>query len=83
MSEEAFPAWARPVEDVLRFHSVDVARGLKEEEVEKRLREQGYNELQKEPKTPLWKLVLDQFDDMLVKVRENGVLENENGRSGS
>lgn len=73
MGEEAFPAWARPVEDVLKFHSVDVARGLKGEEVERRLREQGYNELQKEPKTPLWKLVLDQFDDMLVKVKIRGI----------
>ena len=29
----------------------------------------GYNELEKPPQTPLWKLVLQQFDDVLVKVR--------------
>ena len=29
----------------------------------------GHNELTKQPGKPMWKLVLEQFDDMLVKVR--------------
>jgi hypothetical protein len=28
----------------------------------------GFNELEKAPGTPLWKLILQQFDDTLVKV---------------
>ncbi|GMH43584.1 hypothetical protein BSKO_11506 [Bryopsis sp. KO-2023] len=68
LAEESFPAWARSVDEVLQNYSVDIARGLSEEEVERRRRSSGFNELQKEPSTPLWKLVLEQFDDMLVKI---------------
>ncbi|KAK8814337.1 hypothetical protein WA158_008199 [Blastocystis sp. Blastoise] len=42
--------------------------GLTEEEAKKRLEEYGRNELDEEPPTPLWKLVLAQFDDFLVKI---------------
>lgn len=63
-----FPVWAKSTEQVCAKYAVDPKRGLSTAEVEKRRTEYGYNELEKEPPTPLWKLVLEQFDDMLVKV---------------
>jgi magnesium-transporting ATPase (P-type) len=32
----------------------------------------GFNELDKEEGKPLWKMVLEQFDDALVKARPRG-----------
>ena len=69
MVRESFPAWARTLGDVAAHHGVDVDRGLTTDQVASKRREYGYNELEKQPSTPLWKLVLAQFDDMLVKVR--------------
>ena len=65
----AFPAWARPVEEVLRHHGVgSVEQGLRGESLEALRQKYGYNELEKTPATPLWKLILEQFNDTLVKV---------------
>ena len=41
---------------------------MDKDEVEKKREEYGWNELDKEEGTPLWKLVLEQFDDTLVKI---------------
>ena len=66
------PAWALPVDEVLRQHGVqDVSVGLSSGEVEARREQYGFNELRKQPGTPLWKLILEQFDDTLVKVGGN------------
>lgn len=62
------PAWCQTVDEVLQTQRSSLQTGLSSEEVEKRREKYGYNELEKEPATPLWKLVLAQFDDMLVKV---------------
>jgi len=42
--------------------------GLTSAEVAERLARDGPNELPKPPRVPLWKLVLEQFDDSLVKI---------------
>lgn len=63
-----FPAWARTVDEVLEHHDVAVGAGLSAAEVETRRARWGFNELEKAPATPLWKLILAQFDDTLVKV---------------
>ena len=47
---------------------VDINTGLTDAQVEVKRKEYGYNELDKEDATPLWKLVLEQFDDTLVKI---------------
>ena len=65
---EHYPAWSRTVEEVLAHHRVDLAVGLSQAEVEQRQAEHGFNELEKPPSTPVWKLILAQFDDTLVKV---------------
>lgn len=66
------PFWSIPGGEVTRRLNVRVDRGLGDQEVGKRRAEYGFNELKKEPKKPLWKLVLEQFDDMLVKVGWRG-----------
>ncbi len=60
--------WTRTADQVASDLQVNVQQGLTAAEVDKRRQQYGYNELDKEPGTPLWKLVLEQFDDMLVKV---------------
>eukprot|EP00499_Haloplacidia_sp_CaronLabIsolate_P004958 CAMPEP_0196769226 /NCGR_PEP_ID=MMETSP1104-20130614/410_1 /TAXON_ID=33652 /ORGANISM="Cafeteria sp., Strain Caron Lab Isolate" /LENGTH=1058 /DNA_ID=CAMNT_0042139311 /DNA_START=186 /DNA_END=3362 /DNA_ORIENTATION=- len=68
MSKTAIAAHALSVEDVCQQMKTDPDAGLTSEEARKRLAEYGPNELEKEEKTPLWKLVLEQFDDLLVKI---------------
>lgn len=68
MAEECFPAWANSVEECLKHFDVEVTKGLSKSAVEKNRKKYGWNELQKEPGKPMWKLVLEQFDDTLVKI---------------
>jgi len=42
--------------------------GLTSAQVEKLTEQFGLNELEAEEKTPIWKLILEQFDDLLVKI---------------
>lgn len=63
-----YPVWAKSTDDVCRTYGVDPKAGLTSAQVDKRRSEYGLNELEKEPPTPLWKLVLAQFDDTLVKI---------------
>ncbi|TMW59623.1 hypothetical protein Poli38472_004692 [Pythium oligandrum] len=53
---------------VLNHFDVSEDHGLSSEAVEKQRAVYGFNELEKEEGTPLWKLVLEQFDDALVKI---------------
>ncbi|XP_073159366.1 calcium-transporting ATPase 3, endoplasmic reticulum-type isoform X2 [Henckelia pumila] len=61
-------AYARSVPEVLEFFSVDSSRGLTDFQVAEHGRLYGKNVLPQEPSTPFWKLVLKQFDDLLVKI---------------
>lgn len=65
---EQFPAWVRSPEQTAAHYGVSLEVGLTSEQVEEARRSYGWNELEKAPGKPLWKLVLEQFDDMLVKV---------------
>jgi magnesium-transporting ATPase (P-type) len=47
---------------------VDPAVGLREADAAQARRRWGPNELPPDPGTPFWKLVLKQFDDLLVKI---------------
>ena len=60
--------WAASTSDVLASYGVNEKKGLNTEQVAKAYAEFGANELDKEESTPLWKLVLAQFDDLLVKI---------------
>jgi magnesium-transporting ATPase (P-type) len=69
MDSTAYPAWAYTPEEVAKFHQVNPSTGLTDEQVEERRQQHGYNELNKPPAPSMWALILEQFDDTLVKVR--------------
>ncbi|KAF6153678.1 hypothetical protein GIB67_000911 [Kingdonia uniflora] len=68
MEEKPFPAWSWSVEQCLKEYNVKLEKGQSSYEVEKRREQYGWNELVKEKGKPLWRLVLEQFDDTLVKI---------------
>ena len=68
MEPEVYPAWAYTPTEVASHHEVDPSTGLTDEQVQQRLLEHGYNELKKPPPPSMWALILEQFDDTLVKV---------------
>ncbi|PRW20976.1 calcium-transporting ATPase endoplasmic reticulum-type isoform A [Chlorella sorokiniana] len=61
-------AYAQTAEEVLAHYGTDPQRGLTASQVAEARRLHGRNELAPEPGTPFWKLVLKQFDDLLVKI---------------
>ena len=54
--------------DALAKLDVDARVGLSSDEARARLARHGPNQLEEPPPEPLWKLVLAQFDDLLVKM---------------
>lgn len=68
MEDKPFCAWSRTVEECLKEYDVNLGKGLSSQKVEKHRQRYGWNELQKENGKPLWKLILEQFDDTLVKI---------------
>ena len=63
-----YPAWSEDVATVLEHFQSDPTDGLSVDSIAELQRIHGLNELDKEPGKPLWKLVLEQFEDMLVRV---------------
>uniref|UniRef100_A0A2P2M3K3 Calcium-transporting ATPase n=1 Tax=Rhizophora mucronata TaxID=61149 RepID=A0A2P2M3K3_RHIMU len=61
-------AYARSVAEVLDFFGADPGKGLSDSQVALHAKLYGRNLLQEEQRTPFWKLVLKQFDDLLVKI---------------
>ncbi|KAL4282059.1 hypothetical protein GQ457_03G035020 [Hibiscus cannabinus] len=61
-------AYARSVSEVLDFFGVDSTKGLTDFQVSQHARLYGKNVLPEEERTPFWKLVFKQFDDLLVKI---------------
>lgn len=55
-------------ETLLKHLGTDEYSGLSTAQAESCLEKYGYNELAKEEATPLWKLVLEQFEDTLVRI---------------
>ncbi|CAF1341922.1 unnamed protein product [Rotaria sordida] len=62
-----FP-WTKTKEDIVDFFHVEESKGLSQERVKRDLERYGPNELPVEEGKPLWKLILEQFDDLLVKI---------------
>lgn len=63
-----FP-WAKPTKQVLTELKVDATQGVGDTSLFERRAHYGFNELEKQPGTSVWKLILEQFNDTLVKVR--------------
>ena len=63
-----FPAQSRTCEECLMNYETSLTDGLSSAEAYRRQDVIGLNELEKEKPTPMWKLVLEQFDDYLVKI---------------
>jgi Ca2+ transporting ATPase len=61
-------AWTKSTDDALAELSVAVAEGLSDEEVEKRREQHGWNELPADEGKSLWELILEQFEDLLVRI---------------
>jgi P-type Ca2+ transporter type 2A len=61
-------SWCKTSEEVSRYFSVSETDGYSDEQVEKARAKYGPNELPAEEGKPLWKLILEQFDDLLVKI---------------
>ncbi|CAH1260355.1 unnamed protein product [Diabrotica balteata] len=59
---------AKTVEEVLRYFDADQERGLSLDQVKKNQAKYGPNELPAEEGKSIWQLVLEQFDDLLVKI---------------
>ncbi|WOK95600.1 calcium-transporting ATPase 3, endoplasmic reticulum-type isoform X1 [Canna indica] len=61
-------AYAKSVAEVLEAFVVDPTKGLTDSQVSENAEIYGRNVLPQEESTPFWKRVLNQFDDLLVKI---------------
>ncbi|KAL5288296.1 ATP2A2 family protein [Megaselia abdita] len=60
--------WIKTVDEALNFFGTDNERGLTLDQVKKNQAKYGLNELPTEEGKSIWQLVLEQFDDLLVKI---------------
>ncbi|KAK9193159.1 hypothetical protein WN944_003856 [Citrus x changshan-huyou] len=65
---EIFPAWAKSVDECEKHYGVRKRIGLKSAEVERRRKIYGLNELEKHEGPSIWNLILEQFNDTLVRI---------------
>ncbi|KAK4513663.1 Adenosine 5'-monophosphoramidase [Mucor velutinosus] len=61
-------SFVKTPEEVCRYFDVDSNLGLKANQVKEQQRKFGKNELPEEESTPLYKLILEQFQDQLVLI---------------
>lgn len=60
--------WIKSVDEALNFFGTDSEKGLTLDQVKKNQAKYGPNELPTEEGKSIWQLVLEQFDDLLVKI---------------
>ncbi|GMP89165.1 hypothetical protein CsSME_00040850 [Camellia sinensis var. sinensis] len=67
-SREVFAAWAKDVRECEEEYKVNREYGLPADEVEKRRQIYGWNELERHEGPSILRLILDQFNDTLVRI---------------
>jgi len=67
-ASRSFPAWARTPEECEIEFKVSSSYGLQSDEVLARRSVYGWNELEKHSGPSIWQLVLEQFNDTLVRI---------------
>ncbi|XVF76559.1 hypothetical protein PTKIN_Ptkin13bG0275500 [Pterospermum kingtungense] len=67
-ASDLFPAWAKDIKECEKHYQVNIASGLSSAEVEKRRKLHGYNELDHHDGHSIWSLILEQFNDTLVRI---------------
>ncbi|GAB2272435.1 Calcium-transporting ATPase 4, endoplasmic reticulum-type [Dionaea muscipula] len=65
---DVFRAWSKDPQECERYYEVDRVSGLSSGDVEKRRQVYGFNELDQHDGQSLWRLILVQFNDTLVRV---------------
>ncbi|CAH8251515.1 unnamed protein product [Arabidopsis lyrata] len=68
VNSDTFPAWAKDVAECEEHFGVSREKGLSTDEVLKRHQIYGLNELEKPEGTSIFKLILEQFNDTLVRI---------------
>eukprot|EP00043_Microstomoeca_roanoka_P017279 m.180000 g.180000 ORF g.180000 m.180000 type:complete len:1004 (+) comp16608_c1_seq1:211-3222(+) len=68
MAELPAKPWKQSTQQILKSLDVEETKGLSDKQVEERLAKWGPNELPEEEGKSLLELVLEQFDDLLVKI---------------
>ena len=68
MDTSSFTFHKQSVEETCKSLTVDLKKGLTSAEAEKRLKEYGPNELDKEEDKTLWERIMEQFEDILVQI---------------
>uniref|UniRef100_A0A7C9CXS6 P-type Ca(2+) transporter n=2 Tax=Opuntia streptacantha TaxID=393608 RepID=A0A7C9CXS6_OPUST len=67
-NEDSFAPWAKDVKECEEKYGVSRDLGLLSEEVERRRKIHGWNEFEKHEGPSIWRLILDQFNDTLVRI---------------
>ncbi|XP_068667876.1 calcium-transporting ATPase 4, endoplasmic reticulum-type-like [Aristolochia californica] len=68
VDRSVFPAWARDIRECEAEYKVSTVNGLLSEEVDARRKVHGWNELEKHEGPSIFRLILDQFNDTLVRI---------------
>ncbi|XP_030451821.2 calcium-transporting ATPase 4, endoplasmic reticulum-type-like [Syzygium oleosum] len=66
--EAMFPAWARDIPECEKHYRTSRASGLKSRDVERRRKLYGPNELEHHEGVSIFSLILEQFNDTLVRI---------------
>lgn len=67
-SKDVYPAWSKDVGECEEKFQVNKEYGLSNDDVEKRRQIYGWNELEKHEGPSIFTLILDQFNDTLVRI---------------
>ncbi|KHG01941.1 Calcium-transporting ATPase 1, endoplasmic reticulum-type -like protein [Gossypium arboreum] len=65
---DVFPAWAKDIRECEKHYDVSRKSGLSTAEVENRRKIYGNNELEKHEGQSIWSLIMEQFNDTLVRI---------------